>query len=415
VAPIPRTDPSFTIDLDGRDIAGEGARIRAQGAAALVELPAHVMVWAVGNHAVLRRLLLDPRVSRSAHQHWGAWKRGEIPEDWPLRMWAQVEHMGNSYGDEHRRLRGLMSGAFTARRTAELRPAVEEITAGLLDRIGAAPEDEPVDLRRLLANALPTEVICRLFGVPGQMRPELRRHVHVAFDTGAAPEEVLASISAQFHLLARLIEIRRADPGDDLTSAMITARDEQGRSFTAAELLDTLSLMIAAGQETTASLIDSTVAALLIHRDQLELVQTGQRSWTDAVEETLRWQAPIAYLPLRYAVEDIELDGVVIRAGDAILASYAAAGRDHQRYGDTADEFDITRADKQHLSFGYGVHHCLGAPLARMEAETAVRALFERYPDVELAVAPDELEPARSFLSNGHSALPVRLGHRRTV
>jgi cytochrome P450 len=126
------------------------------------------------------------------------------------------------------------------------------------------------------------------------------------------------------------------------------------------------------------------------------------------VEETLRWQAPVPYLPLRYAVDDIELDGVTIPQGDAILAGYAASGRDPAHYGTTAEEYDITRASKQHLSFGHGVHHCLGAPLARLEAEVALPALFARFPDLTLAVPAGDLRPLRTFLSNGHTVVPVQ-------
>jgi cytochrome P450 len=124
-------------------------------------------------------------------------------------------------------------------------------------------------------------------------------------------------------------------------------------------------------------------------------------------EETLRWQAPIPYLPLRYAVEDLDLGGITIAQGEAILAAYASAGRDRDQYGDTADIFDITRPGKQHLSFGHSVHHCVGAALARLEAEIALASVFARFPDLALAVAPDELTPSRSFLSNGHTGLPV--------
>ncbi|WP_331281562.1 cytochrome P450 [Saccharothrix sp. NRRL B-16314] len=131
------------------------------------------------------------------------------------------------------------------------------------------------------------------------------------------------------------------------------------------------------------------------------------------VDETLRWQAPVANPPLRYAVENITVDGVDIRRGDAILVNYAAAGRGPAHHGATADEYDLTRADKSHLAFGHGVHYCLGAPLARVEAEVALRALFGRFPDLALAVPVDELRPVRSFITNGHLTLPVALTPRR--
>jgi cytochrome P450 len=165
--------------------------------------------------------------------------------------------------------------------------------------------------------------------------------------------------------------------------------------------------MLSAGHETTVNLLDHAITALLTHPDQLALVRSGQRPWHDLVEEALRWQAPVPYLPLRYAVEDIDVDGVRIPRGDAILAAYAAAGRDPALYGDTADRFDLTRTVKQHLAFGHGVHHCLGAPLARLEAEVALPALFDRFPNLALAGEP---APLRTFLSNGHIALPVRRG-----
>jgi cytochrome P450 len=396
------------INLEGNDIQGEGARLRAEGRpVALVELPGQVQAWAAGNYGTLQKLLADPRVSRSASQHWAAWKRNEIPEDWPLRIWAAVQNMGNSYGADHRRLRGLMSYAFTARRTAALRPQIEGITAGLLDAIAAQPEHDAVDLRAAFAYPLPIEVITRLFGVPDQMRPGLRRAIDTSFDTGATPEQTQTAITDMFRLLNELVAVKRSAPADDLTSAMIGARDDDNDAFSERELVDTLSLMLVAGHETTANLLDQALAAMLANPGQLSLVRDGERSWSDVIEETLRWQAPIPYIPLRYAVEDIELEGITIPQGDAILACYAAAGRDKDQYGASADYFDITRPDKQHLSFGYGVHRCLGAPLARLEAEIALPAIFARFPDLALGVAPSELAPLRSFLANGHIRLPV--------
>jgi cytochrome P450 len=335
------------------------------------------------------------------------WINDELAQDWPLRIWVSVQNMFTSYGSEHRRLRSLVSSAFTARRTEALRPRIEAIAAELLDHIETA--DQPVDLRAHYAYRLPVEVICQLFGVPDDEREHLRTVVDTVFDTTATPEQQQANGVAMYELMVRLVEAKRADPGEDLTSALLAVHNDGDGRLAEHELVDTLILMLTAGHETTVNLLDQAIFALLTHPGQLALVRTGQRSCNDVIEEALRWQAPVAYLPLRYAVDDIDVAGVTINKGDAILAAYAAAGQDPAHYGEHAAEFDITRDNKQHLAFGHGVHHCLGAPLARLEAQIALRALFERFPDLELAVPADELTPMHSFLSNGHATLPALL------
>ncbi|MET9578505.1 cytochrome P450 [Streptomyces massasporeus] len=408
----------MVIDPTGRDIHGEAARIRARGPVTPVELPHGVPAWAVSSAPLLKRLLTDPRVSKDPRRHWQRWMDGEVSPDWPLYTWVAVRNMFTAYGTEHKRLRTLVSKAFTARRTAALRPRIEEITGALLDRVTKAGADGlPVDLREEFCYPLPIQVIGELLGLPEELGAELRVVVDGVFHTSADAAEV-ADIYARFYaVLGELVTAKRAAPGDDLTSALISAHEEEsGTRLGEQELLDTLMLMISAGHETTVNLLDNAVHALLTHPAQLVHVREGRASWDDVIEETLRAEAPVASLPLRYAVEDLPLgelggpDGAVIRKGEAILAAYAAAGRDPEQHGADAAAFDVTRASKDHLAFGYGVHHCLGAPLGRLEARVALPALFDRFPGLTLAAPADGLPPVDSFISHGHRSLPVLTG-----
>ncbi|MGW4247410.1 cytochrome P450 family protein [Nocardia sp. NPDC004722] len=402
----------IVLDVTGTDIQGESARIRAQGPVALVELPGGVPAWSVTDQATLKSLLADSRVSKDPRQHWAAFMNGEITETWPLLPWVMAENMFTAYGADHRRLRKLVSPAFTHRRTTAMRERIEAIVTELLDELAAEPAGEIVDLRSFYAYPVPIRVISGLLGVPEHLDEAIHKCVDGFFDGSLSAEEAMANYVEMVGRVGELVAYRREHPGDDLTSALIASRDdEDGSQLSEKELVETLMLVINAGHETTVNLIDQAVVALLSHPEQLAAVIAGEASWSDVIEEALRYQSPVAHLPLRYAVEDIEIEGVTIPKGEAILASYAGAGRDPKIHGETADAFDIGRKTKdQHLAFGHGAHHCLGAPLARMEAAIALPALFERFPNLRLSTQASELKPLGSFISNGHTSLPVVLG-----
>ncbi|AZQ38070.1 cytochrome P450 [Streptomyces cyaneochromogenes] len=407
-----RTDP-IRIDPSGSDLHAEGDRLRARGPVAQAELPGGVTAWVVTDADLAKSLLTDDRVSKDAYLHWPAWENGEgeLARSWPLASWVAERSMINAYGGDHRRLRKLVAKAFTARRTAVLRPTIETLVSDLLDDIAATAPGRPVDIRGEFAYPLAIRVICALLGIPAAMRADLFRVVADMFRTSATLEEVQATGEELYGLMTALIAHKRQTPGDDLVSALIAARDdEESAGLDETELVDMVLLMIGAGHETTVNLLDHAIHSLLTHPEQLRLLQNGDATWDDAIDEALRHEAPIANLPMRFAVEDIDTGQVTIPKGDALIISYSAVGRDPAVHGADADAFDIARPTRHdHISFGHGVHRCVGAPLARLEASLALPELFARFPDIGLAVATDELQPLESFVSNGHRTLPVLL------
>ncbi|MFD4635531.1 cytochrome P450 [Streptomyces sp. NPDC058284] len=396
------------LDPTGAHPHDEHRLLREHGQAVRVDILG-VHAWSVTDPTLLKELLTSPSVSKDARAHWPEFQ--ETVQRWPLALWIAVENMFTAYGSDHRRLRRLVAPAFSHRRVTALRENIDNVVTGILDDLDALAPGEIVDLRERLAYPLPIAVICGLMGVPESQQDAFRHVVDGVFDTTLTAEESEANTKALYEALRLLIAAKRAEPGDDMTSLLITSRDEDEEGgLSEDELRDTLLLMISAGYETTVNVIDQAITQLLAHPDQLALLRAGKVDWGDAVEETLRLEPAVKHLPLRYAVSDIELpDGQRIARGEAILASYAAANRHPDWHGESADDFDITRTVKEHLAFGHGVHFCLGAPLARLEVITALRLLFDRFPQLELAVPAADLKPLGSLISNGHQTLPVRL------
>lgn len=403
----------YVIDRTGTDVQGEAAQLRTLGSAVEVELPGGVRAWSINSYALAKRLFADPRVAKDPRRHWPAFVNGDISDDWPLISWVKMDSMTINDGADHRRLRGLIAPDFGPRRVEAQRTMIERIVADLLNGLAAQPDGVPVDLRSNYAAPLPAQMICELFGVPEDVRPGLLRGLELAVDTTLPPEVAAANVREWQAGLQSLVDAKRTAPADDMTSRLVQALDAD--QLNDSEVIGSLFNVLGAGSETVMNLMTKAVIALLTHPEQRVLLDTGQTSWDDVIEETLRVEAPIAQLPIRFAVSDIELDdGVTIRAGTPIIMCLAATGRDPQRYGADADTFDLARADKEHLSFGYGAHFCIGASLARLEASIALPALFARFPDLALAVPADELGPAGTFIMNGHRSLPVFLNGKPT-
>lgn len=404
--------PVIHLDPMGTDHHGEAARMRELGPVVRVILPGDVSVWAVTTHELVAELVANPLVSKN-WRNWSKIQSGEITDEWPLVGMIKVTNMVTADGETHQRLRRPITKTFTRGRVEDLRPRLEENVNTLLDALPSHAVDGiegVVDLRQHFAYPVPMNMICELFAVPVDWRPRLRELVDSIFRTNTTAEEVVATQKERHEMLTRLVDLKRTERGSDLTSALIELGEQGEETLTQEELIDTIWLFLTAGHETTLGLIVNGVRGLLSNPDQLALAVSGEVSWATVVEETLRWDSPIGNFPARYPLEDIEIAGVPIAKGEAILAPYSGVGRDPAQHGADADKFDITRPAGKHLAFGGGPHFCLGAHLARLEAAVALPALFSRFPGLSLAVEVAELPPVPSFFSNSAAALPVRMG-----
>ena len=394
------TTEVFPLDPTGRLLRDDTARLQSAGPAARVELPGGIAAWSVTRYDVLRRLTEDNRLSRDARQHWPG--LADVPEDWPLAPFLISPTVLNAYGSDRRRLRGIMEAAFTPERLQALHDNLKKRLPVLLDDLGSSAV---VDVRADFAQVIATETLCDLFGVPVEEWPEARRAMLDLLTPSGDPEVAAGQLKSVLDLLAALIAGKREAPGPDMATTLAQASD-----MTDEERVLALAVTIAGGVPATTDLITNAVLDLLRHPDQRSAASEGAVPWTAVIEETLRFDAPVLHMPLRYAVEDIDLGaGVVIRQGDSVLMGFGAGGRDPHLHGETADTFDVHRSDKAHLAFGHGVHYCIGAPLGRLMAEEALPALFGRFPDLELAGPADRLQPLPTFIFNGKTELPVRL------
>jgi cytochrome P450 len=384
-------------------------RMREEGPVTPVTLPHGERAWLVTRYAEVRAALADPRL----HKDWAG--KLTSPEWVPDEVTGYLAvHMLNSDPPNHTRLRKLVTKAFTARRVAGLRSRVEEVTASLLDAIEArspglrdAGGEETVDLIEAFAFPLPVTVICELLGVPTRDRGQFRQWSNAIVASDGEPGSFRAAGEAMFHYFTRLVAAKRAEPADDMVSALIEARDS-GDSLDERELLAMLFLLLVAGHETTTNLIATGTLALLTNPGELARLRSDPSMLPGAVEELLRYSNPLNHATDRFALEPVEIGGVTIPAREWVLCVTSSANRDPGRFHDP-DRLDVGRDAGGHVAFGHGIHYCLGAPLARLEGEVAFGALFDRFPGLSLAADPSSLRWRPSSLIHGLETLPVRL------
>jgi cytochrome P450 len=364
-------------------------------------------IWFVTRHedamAVLlddERFVLDPALALTPEEFEARAETLQLQADPRVNT-----HLLTKDGDDHRRLRRLVSKAFTPRMVEGLRPRVQEIADGLIDTVEPRGEMDLVDD---FAFPLPIVVICELLGIPSEDRNRFREWSNLFLTPAMTEEEqqTFAVATEQFlAYLHELFERRRAEAGDDLVSALVRA-EEAGETLSEDELFSMVVLLIVAGHETTVSLISNSVLALLTHPEELERLRADPAALPEAVEELLRFDSPVERSITRWATTDVEVGSQTIRRGDLVIAVIGSANRDPDRFPD-AEKLDLGRGDTKHLGFGRGPHFCLGAPLARLEAEIALRTLFDRLPSLQLAIEVKDLYWRPIPLFRSLASLPV--------
>ncbi|MER6616376.1 cytochrome P450 family protein [Streptomyces xantholiticus] len=390
-------DPTSDAAQETQQLQRSGCPIRA------VELPGAVRAWTATDLASAELVLGHEQLTKDP-QAWTAYRTGQIPPDWPLIPLVDGAGFLHKGGEEHARQRRLVAGAFKRAPIKALAPRIKAIADELLDALDDVPATTPVDLKEQFAYPLPVRVICEVLGVPETAAVDLRKH----FELLVRPlqdGDLLAAQMAINEAFTELIATKRHTPGDDLTTQLIHAWD-QDDELAEAELAQVIFLIVIAGHETTMNLVTNAVHALMHNPDQLAAIRSGTATWDDVVEETLRYASPVRHGLMRYATRDISISGMTIAEGEPVIASMYAAGRDPQHHRN-AEMFDVTRPTRRdHVAFGHGAHFCLGAILARQEAAIALEALFERFPDLHAAAEP-AVFPSISLY--GFNELPVYL------
>jgi cytochrome P450 PksS len=383
------------------------ARLRAEAPIYRTTLPTRETGWLITRYDDAVAVLKDERFVKDTANALTPAQLARQP--WFRRIFKSLQRqMLSTDPPDHTRLRALVSQAFTPRLVEQMRDRIQALTERLLDRVQA---QRRFDLVRDFALPLPAIVIANMLGVPAADRHAFHRWSNALMAAAQSTCHLLFAVPNTLlflRYLRNIIRKRRAEPQDDLVSALIHA-EADGKRLSQEELLAMVVLLLVAGHETTVNLIGSGMLALLEQPEQLEKLRRDPGLIKPAVEELLRFTSPVELATERYACEDVTIGGVTIPRGDMVLVALASANHDERQFPNP-DALDITRDPNKHLAFGLGAHFCLGASLARLEGALAINTLLRRLPGLRLTVPPRQLRWRRGLLLRGVEALPVAFG-----
>ena len=387
--------------------------LRADGPLHRFTSPSGVDGWIITDYTAARDILNNPKIGKTPEAMAGADDSTppsgfkESARRWLRRQTSpwMVSHMLAAEPPEHTRLRKVTQGSLTPAALRALHPQVTAYTDTLLGNLRGKTT---ADLIPTFAFPLPVQVICHILGVPDEHHQKIGDCSRVLSDVIVAdPNELRSAAIELAKVIYPQLRSRKKNPREDLLGALVAANIDGTMSMK--EVMSTVALLLIAGHETTVNLIANTMYTLLQDPDCLKRVQAGEIPISNVIEESLRFECSLPTTTLRQAMDDVQVGDTTIESGDLVMVSLAAANRDPAAFPNP-DRFDPERAVRGNLAFGYGIHHCIGAPLARMEAEIAITRLLEEFPTIALAADPDSLEWRESIVFRGLNTLPVTLG-----